>query len=109
MKHYLALAVLAMAGASGQVVSHRYLFAGREFSTGPERRALIAALYKISGQMQQIPQRDLRAASGELAAFYIFPPKAKATVANLFSTHPSLDARVAALQRYEAQLQGTAR
>ena len=70
--------------------------------------ALISALYKISGTMAQIPQRDLRAASGELAAFYIFPPKARQTVATLFSTHPPLEARVAALQRLEAQLQGTA-
>ena len=70
--------------------------------------ALISALMKISGNMQQIPQRDLRAASGELAAFYIFPPKTKKTVANLFSTHPPLEARIAALQRLEAQLQGTA-
>jgi heat shock protein HtpX len=71
--------------------------------------ALITALMKISGNMHQIPQRDLRAASGELAAFYIFPPKAKQSVANLFSTHPTLEARIAALQRLEAQLQGTAR
>jgi heat shock protein HtpX len=70
--------------------------------------ALISALLKISGTMQQIPQRDLRAASSELAAFYIFPPKAKQTVASLFSTHPPLEARIAALQRLEAQLQGTA-
>jgi heat shock protein HtpX len=71
--------------------------------------ALISALMKISGNMQRIPQRDLRAASGELAAFYIFPPKAKQTVATLFATHPPLEARIAALQRLEAQLQGTAR
>jgi heat shock protein HtpX len=71
--------------------------------------ALISALYKISGGMQQIPNQDLRAASGELAAFYIFPPKAKQTIAGLFSTHPTLEARVAALQRLEGQLQGTSR
>jgi heat shock protein HtpX len=70
--------------------------------------ALISALMKISGNMQQIPQQDLRAASSELAAFYIFPPKAKQTVASLFSTHPPLEARVKRLQRLEAQLQGTA-
>ena len=70
--------------------------------------ALISALMKISGTMQQIPQKDLRAASGQLAAFYIFPPKAKSAVANLFSTHPSLEARIEALQRFESQLQGTA-
>jgi heat shock protein HtpX len=71
--------------------------------------ALISALMKIDGRMQLVPQRDLRAASGELAAFYIFPPKAKQTVANLFSTHPTLEQRIAALQRFEAQLQGTGR
>jgi heat shock protein HtpX len=70
--------------------------------------ALISALMKISGGMDRIPQKDLRAASGELAAFYIFPPKAKQTVASLFATHPPLEARIAALQRFEAQLQRTA-
>ena len=70
--------------------------------------ALISALMKIDGGMERIPQQDLRAASGELAAFYIFPPKAKQTVASLFRTHPPLEARIAALQRLESQLQGTA-
>jgi heat shock protein HtpX len=70
--------------------------------------ALISALLKISGNMQRIPQRDMRAASGELAAFYIFPPKTKQTVATLFSTHPPLEKRIEALERFEAQLQGTA-
>jgi len=70
--------------------------------------ALISALLKISGTMQRIPDRDLRASSGELAAFYIFPPKAKQSLANVFSTHPPLEKRIAALQRLEAQLQGTA-
>jgi len=71
--------------------------------------ALASALIKISNQMDQIPQRDLRAASGELAAFYIFPPKVKSSVATLFSTHPPIEARLEALARYESQLQGTAR
>jgi heat shock protein HtpX len=70
--------------------------------------ALISALMKIDGGMARIPSRDLRAAPGELAAFYIFPPKAKQTVSNIFSTHPPLEARIARLQRLEAQLQGTA-
>ncbi|HEY1711364.1 MAG TPA: zinc metalloprotease HtpX [Solirubrobacteraceae bacterium] len=69
--------------------------------------ALSSALLKISNQMDQIPQRDLRAASGELAAFYIFPPKVKSSVATLFSTHPPLEARLERLARYESQLQGT--
>jgi heat shock protein HtpX len=70
--------------------------------------ALSSALLKISGSMDQIPQRDMRAANGELAAFYIFPPKAKQSLTNLFSTHPPLEARLAALSRLEAQLQGAA-
>ena len=68
--------------------------------------ALSSALLKISGQMDRIPQRDLRAASSELAALYIFPPKVEQSVATLFSTHPPLEARLAALGRLEAQLQG---
>ena len=70
--------------------------------------ALISALLKISGGMERIPQRDLRAASGELAAFYIFPPGVKRSVAGIFATHPPLEARIARLERLEAQLQGTA-
>ncbi|MGP0047305.1 MAG: zinc metalloprotease HtpX [Solirubrobacteraceae bacterium] len=70
--------------------------------------ALSSALIKISERMDQIPQRDLRAASGEMAAFAIFPPSAKDTAAGLFATHPPLEARVAALDRLEAQLQATA-
>ena len=70
--------------------------------------ALISALMKIDGGMARIPQRDLRKTPSELAAFYIFPPKAKQAVTTLFSTHPPLDARIARLQRLEAQLQGTA-
>jgi heat shock protein HtpX len=70
--------------------------------------ALISALMKIDGGMARVPQRDLRAASSELAAFYIFPPKAKQTIGGLFSTHPPLAARIERLQRLEAQLQGTA-
>jgi heat shock protein HtpX len=68
--------------------------------------ALASALLKISGTMERIPQQDLRAQS-QLSAFYIFPPGAKAAVGNLFSTHPPMEKRIAALERLEAQLQGT--
>jgi heat shock protein HtpX len=70
--------------------------------------ALSSALLKISGTMDQIPQRDMRAAPSELAAFYIFPPKARQSLTNLFSTHPPLEARLEALSRLESQLQGVA-
>ncbi|HVS29802.1 MAG TPA: zinc metalloprotease HtpX [Solirubrobacteraceae bacterium] len=67
--------------------------------------ALASALLKISGGMDRVPQQDLRTAEG-LSAFYIFPPGAKKSIMGLFSTHPPLEKRLAALQRFEAQLQG---
>jgi heat shock protein HtpX len=70
--------------------------------------ALASALMKISGTMQRIPETDLRA-HPEMNAFYIFPAKAKQSLFGLFSTHPPIQKRIAALQRLEAQLQGTAR
>ena len=69
--------------------------------------ALASALVKISGGMERIPARDLRASS-ELSAFYIFPPKTGKALAGLFSTHPPLEKRIEALGRLESQLQGTA-
>jgi heat shock protein HtpX len=68
--------------------------------------ALASALLKISGQMERVPQRDLRAAS-ELNAFFIIPASAKTSMANLFSTHPPVEQRIARLQRLEQQLQGS--
>ena len=69
--------------------------------------ALSSALMKISGGMARIPQRDLRAA-GELNAFFIFPAGTGKALGSLFSTHPPMEKRIAALQRLEAQLQATA-
>lgn len=70
--------------------------------------ALSSALLKISGSMGRIPDRDLRAHE-QLAAFYIVSPKVKNSLSNLFSTHPSMEQRIAALSRLEGQLQGTTR
>jgi heat shock protein HtpX len=67
--------------------------------------ALASALMKISGGMERIPQSDLRT-HAEMNAFYIFPAGAKQSLFNLFSTHPPLEKRIAALSRLEAQLQG---
>jgi heat shock protein HtpX len=69
--------------------------------------ALASALMKISGTMQRVPQTDLRA-HAEMNAFYIVPANVKQSLFNLFSTHPPMDQRIAALSRLEAQLQGTA-
>ena len=68
--------------------------------------ALASALMKIEGSMQRIPQQDLRSQQ-ELAAFYIARPSTKSIFA-LFSTHPPMDKRIAALGRLEQQLQSGA-
>ena len=66
--------------------------------------ALASALIKISGNMQRVPQEDLRTASA-MNAFFIFPAGTGRSLANLFSTHPPLEKRIAALERLESQLQ----
>jgi heat shock protein HtpX len=68
--------------------------------------ALSSALMKISGEMQNVPDQDLRAAQ-QLSAFFIVPPSAKEAVASLFMDHPPTRKRIERLQRYEAELQGT--
>jgi heat shock protein HtpX len=68
--------------------------------------ALAAALLKISGQMQRVPQRDLREAS-QMNAFFIIPAGAKSALGNVFSTHPPVEKRIERLQRLEQQLQRT--
>ena len=69
--------------------------------------ALASALTRISSGMDRIPERDLRASS-ELSAFYFFPPGTGKAIGSLFATHPPMEKRIAALQRLEMQLQGTA-
>jgi heat shock protein HtpX len=66
--------------------------------------ALSSALLKISGTMERIPREDLRRAEG-MSAFFIVPARAKQSLMNLFSDHPSLEKRLDALARLESQLQ----
>jgi heat shock protein HtpX len=68
--------------------------------------ALASALMKLSSQMQRVPDQDLREV-GRMNAFFIVPTSVKQSVATLFMTHPPMEARIARLQQYEAQLQGT--
>jgi len=68
--------------------------------------ALASALIKVSGAMGRVPTNDLRSAEG-MSAFFIVPARAKNSMMNLFSDHPPLEKRLAALERLEAQLQGT--
>jgi len=73
--------------------------------------ALKSALVKVTGQMARIPTRDLRTAQ-PLNAFYFAPAmKLSATTSRLsaiFSTHPSLDRRLAELDKVQQQLGRTA-
>jgi heat shock protein HtpX len=106
----VALAVYVISFFLMQALSRYREFAadrGAAVITG-RPSALASALMKISGTMERIPQTDLRA-HAEMNAFYIFPANAKQSLFSLFSTHPPLEKRIAALQRLEAQLQGTGR
>ena len=69
--------------------------------------ALASALLKISGTIEREPSQDLRSAEAH-SAFFIIPARAKKSLLNIFADHPPLEKRLAALQRLEAQLQGSA-
>ena len=69
--------------------------------------ALASALLKISGTIERVPTQDLRRAEG-MSAFFILPARSKKSLMNLFADHPPLEQRLAALERLESQLQGTA-
>jgi heat shock protein HtpX len=69
--------------------------------------ALASALLKISGTIERVPSQDLRKAEG-MSAFFIIPARTKKSLMNIFADHPPLEQRLAALERLEAQLQGTA-
>jgi len=66
--------------------------------------ALSSALMKISGEMERVPQRDLRQAEG-MNAFFIVPTGVKSSIKTLFSTHPPMEKRIERLQKLEGALQ----
>jgi len=68
-------------------------------------RTLISALTKISGRMDYIPAEKKQEIEGA-NAFFIIPALSGNTLMELFSTHPPLEKRVAALQELEAQMRG---
>jgi heat shock protein HtpX len=71
---------------------------------------LASALQKVSGTIAQIPTRDLRShgAAEALNAFYFAPALTKGRagggLATVFSTHPSLEKRLAELAKISKQL-----
>ena len=60
---------------------------------------LVSALMKISGF--KVPTEDLRRVEGPVSALFIVPALTRSSLMNLFSTHPTLEARIEALQRIE--------
>ena len=73
--------------------------------------SLKAALVKVTGDIARIPTKDLRTQQ-PLNAFYFTPAAhlaAKSSkLANIFSTHPSLERRLAELDKIQQQLNRTA-
>ena len=69
--------------------------------------ALKSALVKVSGSMAQIPTQDLRHAE-PLNAFFFAPAlnlrSGESSLSQVFSTHPSLEKRIAQLDKIQRQL-----
>jgi heat shock protein HtpX len=89
---------------------YRELAADRSGAILIGRPSLLAsALVKISGEMGRIPSRDLRQAE-PFNAFFFTPAVTQGrngsglSFSALFSTHPSLETRLAQLSQLEAQL-----
>jgi heat shock protein HtpX len=64
---------------------------------------LASALLKISGTMQRIPDRDLRQVEAA-NSLMLFPVAHRGSLSEIFSTHPSLEHRLARLREMEATL-----
>jgi Zn-dependent protease with chaperone function len=73
--------------------------------------SLKSALVKVTGDIARIPTKDLRA-SQPLNAFFFTPAAhlsaSSSKLANAFSTHPSLERRLAELDKVQQQLGRTA-
>src|SRR5512145_1198102 len=68
-------------------------------------RALISALNKINGRIDALP-RQVKDPVASANAFFIIPASTGNFLRELFSTHPSLDKRIANLEKVEAELRG---
>lgn len=65
---------------------------------------LVSALLAISGVMERVPSRDLREVES-MNAFFIIPAISGDSIMNLFSTHPTLEARIRALEEMERRME----
>jgi heat shock protein HtpX len=68
-------------------------------------RALISALNKISGRMEVVPVQAKAKVEGA-NAFFIIPALSGNSLMELISTHPTLEKRIANLEKVEAELRG---
>jgi heat shock protein HtpX len=64
---------------------------------------LMSALQKISGNIAQIPQRDLREVAG-MNAFFIIPTTVKQQMSEWMMDHPPLEKRLAALSEIAREM-----
>jgi heat shock protein HtpX len=75
-------------------------------------RLLATALQKVTGDIGNIPTRDLRTAQN-FNAFFFAPAftkgKSGASVSSLFATHPPLEVRLEQLAKLEAQMSSASR
>src|SRR5213078_5419924 len=75
---------------------------GSALMTGtPEN--LMSALQKISSNIAQIPQRDLREVQG-MNAFFIIPTNWKSSMSEWMMDHPPLEKRLAALSEIAREM-----
>jgi heat shock protein HtpX len=64
---------------------------------------LASALMKISGVMDRVPREDLRTVEG-MNAFFTVPALSGSSIMDLFSTHPSVEKRIAKLERMQQEM-----
>jgi heat shock protein HtpX len=64
---------------------------------------LASALMKISGIMDRVPSQDLRTMEG-MNAFFTVPALSGSSIMDIFSTHPSIEKRIARLERMQQEM-----
>jgi heat shock protein HtpX len=58
---------------------------------------------KISGVMARVPSEDLRTVEG-MNAFFTVPALSGSSIMDLFSTHPSVEKRIARLEKMQQEM-----
>jgi heat shock protein HtpX len=64
---------------------------------------LASALMKISGLMDKVPSEDLRTVEG-MNAFFTVPALSGSSIMDIFSTHPSVEKRIAKLKKMQQDM-----